>query len=205
MADMSGFDLFGSGSGTSIAGSAVGAATGAATGNPIALVAGLAGIGMSLFGGQGEAKVAKEEAQVSQQIGMDEQQINQQRQNLATLTYQRQGIENMRRVQQGRALARTAAVAGGGSTMGTQAGSGERGAESQASAEGAFNAANLAQSYQIGTNIFGITSDINQKQIQLSQLGGIGAGYAGIAAIGQGLTQGAMSLGRLTGGFGAQG
>lgn len=189
-------DLLQGGAGSGIAQAGIGAATG----NPIALAAGLAGIGLSIFGGTSQAGIQKEEAGVSAEIAGYEEQINKQRQNLATLTYRRQGIENMRKVQQSRSLARAAGVQGG-----AQFGSGVAGAEAQASAEGAFNTQDLAESYKIGQNIFGLTSSIDKDQIRLAQLGGQASTYGGVSAIGQGLTSGAMALGRLSGGFGAQG
>lgn len=177
------------------------AVAGAATGNPIALAAGLAGIGLSIFGGLSQSNIQQQEAGVSAQIAGYEEQINKQRQLLATVTYRRQSIENMRKVQQSRSLARAAGVQSGAALTS----SGVRGAESQASAEGAFNQQNLADEYSIGQKIFGLTSSIDQDQIRLAQLGGQAATYGGISAIGQGLTSGAMALGRLSGGFGAQG
>lgn len=178
------------------------AGVGAATGNPIAIAGAIAGIGLSLFGGSEQAKVQKEEAGVSADIAGLEGQINTQRQRLAQVTYQRQQTENMRKTQQSASLARAAAVAGGGAVQGGQAGSGYAGGRAQAVEEGAFNQFNLSQDYTIGQKIFGLTGQIDQDQIRLAKLGGSAATYGGIASIGQGVTGGAMALGRLTGGFG---
>lgn len=199
-----GFDLFGGGASTSPAGTAVGsgitALTGAATGNPIALVAGLAGIGMSLFGGLGEAKTQKEEAQVSIGIAEDEQQIQAIKQQQMEATAARQSLESFRKQQQAIAISRASTTA-----QGAQFGSGAQGAKAQEVAEGAFNQYGIAQNLLLGRQTFAETSDINQKQIQLAQLGGTAATYGGYAAMGQGLTSGAMALGNLSGGFGAKG
>lgn len=180
--------------------SLAGGAMGAATGNPIAIIGAVAGIGLSLFGGSEEAKAQKAEAEVSEQIAGYEQQINAQRQQLATDIYQRQSTENMRKAQQAGARSKAAATA-----QGAQFGSGAKAGEEQAGSEAAFNQQGLYQNYAIGQNIFGLTSQIDQAQIRLAQLGGQAAQGAGTAALGQGLTSGAMALGRLTGGFGAQG
>jgi hypothetical protein len=180
-----------------IGGGVAEAGVGAATGNPIALIAGVAGIATSIFGGLEQAKVQKEEAGVSADIAELEMQINNQRKMLASATYQRQQTENMRKTMQAVSTSRAAAVQGG-----AQFGSGAAGGVAQARAEGAFNQANLSTDYLIGQKIFDYTSSIDQDQIKLAQLGGQAATYGGIASAGQGLASGAMSLGRLSGGFG---
>jgi hypothetical protein len=176
------------------------ALTGAATGNPIALAAGVAGIAMSLFGGSQEAKAQAEEAKVSAEIAGYEQQINKQRQILATATYNRQSTENFRKAQMAAHTARAAAT-----NQGAQFSSGAISGEKQAYQKAAVNQQDLAENYQIGQNIFGLTDQIDAAQIRLAQLGGTAAEGAGLASMGQGLTSGAMALGRLTGGFGAKG
>jgi hypothetical protein len=185
--------------GQAISGAAT-AAMGAATGNPIALMAGIAGIATSIFGGTEQAKVQKEEAGVSAEIAGYEEQINKQRQIQAQIMYSRQSLENLRNTQKTVAMNKAAAVAGG-----AQFGSGAAGGVGGAETSGALNQLNLSQDYTIGQNIFGLTSSIDADKIKLAKLGGEAATYGGIASIGQGLTSGAMSLGRLSGGFGAQG
>jgi hypothetical protein len=173
------------------------AGVGAATGNPIALIAGVAGIATSIFGGVEQASVQRQEAGVSAEIAGYEEQINAQKKQLATNIYQRQLTENFRKTQQNVALGRAAAV-----NQGAQFGSGAAGGKAQAEAEGAYNTLSLGQDYRIGQNIFGLTDKIDQDQIRLAQLGGEAATYGGIASVGQGLTSGSMALGRLTGGYG---
>lgn len=169
-------------------------------GNPISLAMGAAGLGLSIYGGLQESKIEGQEAQVSASIASDEEQINKQRQQLATLTYNRQTTENIRQAQMGAARAKAAGV-----NQGAQFGSGSVAGVEHASSEQAFNQQNLNQNYTIGQNIFGLTSQIDQSQIQLAQLGGAAAGAAGIAGLGGALMGGSMAAGRLTGGFGATG
>lgn len=173
-------------------------------GNPVALAAAGVGIGLSIYSGLKEAGIQQQEAKVSEEIGADEQAINTQRQILANFTYERQKTEALRKVQQGRSLARAAGTQAGAYGGAGATSSGVSGGEAQATAEGAFNIQGIDTNQLISSNIYGITSDINQKKIQMAQLGGEAAGYAGLGSIGQGLTGGAMSLGRLSGGFGAQ-
>jgi hypothetical protein len=182
-------------------GAATGAATlgiGAATGNPIAMIQGIAalgGIGMSLFGTSKEAQAKKEEAELSTKEAQLEMQINEQRKQLATDIYNRQTTENFRTAQLAAHRSRATAVG-----QGAQYSSGARAGEEQQAAGAAWNQLGLMQNYQIGQNIFGMTSDIDQLKVQMAQLGTQAATGAGYAAIGSGLMQGSSALGRI-GGF----
>ena len=181
-------------------GDAAGGAAGAATGNPIAIAAAVAGMAGQIWGGIETARVQKEEAGISTEIAGYEEQINKQKQQQATLMYQRQSIENFRAAQKASHMSRAAAV-----NQGAQFGSGAAAGEKQAYGEAAFNQQNLAENYMIGQKIFGLTSSIDQDQIRLAQLGGQASTFGGISAVGQGVASSSMALGRLTGGFGAQG
>jgi len=74
--------------------------------DPISIGLGLAGLGMSLFGGLGQASVVRQQAQISAQvagvsgqIAGDEQQVQAQRQQQMELEANRQQLQNFRNVQ----------------------------------------------------------------------------------------------------------
>lgn len=189
----------------SIAGGAVQTGVGLATGNPIAIIGGiasLAGSALSFFGASKQAQVQEQEAKVSSEIAGVQMQIDEQRRQLATNIYQRQSAENFRRTQLALHSARAAGVQSGLSAGKGQGSSGVQGGEAQVTAEGATNAFNLGQEYQIGQNVFGLTKQEDLYKMQLAQLGGTAASYAGISALGSSFAQAGPAITRLTGGFG---
>lgn len=186
-------------------GGAVQAGVGLATGNPIAIIGGIAslvGAGMSFFGASGEAKVQQQEAQVSEEVAATQMQIDKQRQILAQAIYNRQVNENFRKTNIAYHTARAAGAAAGTSLIGGQQSSGVAGGMAQTEAEGATNQVSLGLNYQIGQNIFGLTQQEDQLKIQMAQLGGQAAGYAGQAALGGAIASAGPALTRLSGGFG---
>lgn len=183
---------------SAISGIAGMAGMGGGVGNPIALGAAAVGIGLSIYSGIEESKVASEEASTSADIAGLEGKINKVRQAQAGFQYQRQSLQNLRAAQMASHRSRAAAVA-----QGAQFGSGAAAGEKQASAEAAWNQSQLAGDYLYGQKIFGYTDQIDADKVKLAQLGGDMAKYQGIGSIGSTLTGGAMGLGRLTGGFGS--
>lgn len=156
--------------------------------DPISIGLGLAGLGLSLFGGAEQASVAKQQAQISAQvanvsgqISQDELQVQAQKQQQVQLEANRQQLQNFRNVQQAQAQSVAAATA-----QGAQFGSGLQGGLASASAEGNTNALGIAQNLEIGKNIFGIDTDISQKRIQIAGLQSQSALLGGKAAEGQG-------------------
>ena len=167
-------------------------------GNPIALAAAGVGIGLSLYAGSQESKIASEEASTSADIAGLEKKINETRQAQAGFQYQRQLTQAIRAAQMASHRSRAAAVAQG-AQFGSGAGAGQR----QAGAELAWNESQLSGDYLYGQKIFGYTNSIDADKVKLAQLGGSMAEAQGLGQIGSALTGGAMSLGRLSGGFGS--
>jgi hypothetical protein len=176
------------------------AAGGMGGGGIIGMAVAAAGIGISIYGGLQEAKVQQQEAQVSKEIAGYEMQINEQRRVQAGIQYQRQSVENIRMAQMAASRARAAGVA-----QGAQYGTGAKAGVEQAQSEQAFNQLGLYQNYQIGQNIFGLTSQIDYAKMKMADLQGSEAKWAGVAGLGSALAGGSMAIGRMSGGFGAQG
>lgn len=165
---------------------------------PVSLALGLAGLGMQLFGGLSAASNAKQQAQVSSQIAGDEQQINVQKQQQMQLEANRKITENFRNVQKVRAQGMAAATAGG-----AQFGSGIAGAQAGEADQGLVNAGGVNKNLEIGENIFGVTTDINAKKMQLASLGGDAATAQGIASLGGALIKSGPMIGSFTKNIGA--
>src|SRR6266702_4202127 len=156
--------------------------------DPISIGLGLAGLGLSLFGGAEQASVSKQQAQISAQVASvsgqiagDEQQVQAQKQQQMELEANRAKLQNFRNVQQAQARSVAGATAGG-----AQFGSGLQGGLAGASDEGGVNALGINQNLEIGRNIFGIDTDISQKRIQIAGLQSQSALLGGEAATAQG-------------------
>src|SRR5258706_16049425 len=138
--------------------------------DPISIGLGLAGLGLSLFGGAQQADISKQQAQISAQvagvsgqIAGDELQVQAQKKQQMELEANRQQLQNFRNVQQARAQSLA-----GATSEGAQFGSGLQGGLAAASTEGGINALGISQNLEIGRNIFGIDTDISQKRIQIA-------------------------------------
>lgn len=168
--------------------------------DPITIMAGVsavAGIATSLIGGQAAAKASAQQAQISSQISGLDMQVNAQKQQQATLTYQRQQMQTIRNTQLARSMALTSAT-----SQGAQFGSGLSGGLAQVSGQAQTDQLNLNQNYQIGQNVFGLDNQIDQLKMQMASVGGQMASDQGLMGIGQGITQASGAISRITAGFG---
>ena len=179
--------------------------------DPVSIGLGLAGLGMQLFGGMGQANVASQQAQISAQIAgvsgnvaTQEQAIQGQKQQQMTMEAQRSSLQNFRNVQQTKAAGMAAAVSGG-----AEFGSGIKGAQSAATDQGLYNQEGINQSFQTGTAIFGLNNKISADKIQMAQLqsqsallGGQAATDQGIASIGGALLKSGPTIGAFAKGVG---
>lgn len=167
--------------------------------DPVSIGLGLAGLGMQLFGGLSAASNAKQQAQVSGEIAGDEQKINVQKRRQMMLEASRKVTENFRNVQRIKAQGEAAATMGG-----AQFGSGFAGAQAGEADQGFVNAQGVNQNLEIGQDIFGVTSDINKKKIQLAALGGKAATDQGIASLGGALVKSGPTIGSFAQNIGAR-
>lgn len=166
--------------------------------DPISLGLGVVGLGMQLFGGFGASSAAKQQAQLSQGIGIDEQAINIQKQQQMQLEARRSQLQNFRNAQRLRAQATSAAVQGG-----AQFGSGLPGGLGGISGTETENALGINQGSQISQNIFGFNNDISSKRIQSAQLGGQIATDQGLSSLGGALVKSGPTIGGLSKDVGA--
>lgn len=191
--------------------------------DPITLGIGVIGLGMSLFGGMGQAKVAKQQSQYAQQEAQIEQQKagvsatitgfegqeNDVRAQSMEMSARRSQLQTVRTVQRARAMSLQA-----GTSQGAQYGSGVQSGMGETTSEGTVGLQGISQSLQAGRQMFGFDKQITNARIKMSQLSGQEAGlqgqsaalggesatYGGIGAIGQGLFKSAGSLGNIFGG-----
>ena len=147
--------------------------------DPISLALGIVGIGTSIFGGLSQAKVAKEQAQVSQNIFNLQEQQNNVRQQAMEVSGRRQQLEIMRNTQRQRAMGVQAAV-----SQGAQLGSGLVGGEAEIENEGLFGLQGINQNLQTGKQMFSLSNQISKQRANLASLGGQMATDQGISKLG---------------------
>lgn len=180
-------------------GDLAGTATNLASGNYIGAAASAVGLGMSIFGGLDQSRIAKEQAGVSADIATQEQGINAQKQQAMELAGRRQQLEIIRNNQRARSMAENAAV-----NQGAQFGSGLQGGLAQVEDQSLFNLAGVNTALETGRNIAGFNNQISQDKIRLAQLGGDAASSAGFASLGGSILKAGPTIGALAGGFGSK-
>jgi TolA-binding protein len=173
---------------------------------PISAGLGLVGLGLQLFGGFGQSNVAKQQAQISQQISgvssdiaTQEQNINAQKQQQMQLEARRGTLQNFRNAQRLRAQATSSAVQGG-----AQYGSGLPGGEAGVENTALQNVQGINQGVQISQNILGYNNAISSDRRQIASLQGQNAILGGQAATDAGwasLGGSVMKSGPLIGGL----
>lgn len=163
-----------------------------ASGNLIGAGASAVGLGMSIFGGLDQSRIAKEQAGVSADIAGQEQGINQQKQQAMELAGRRQQLEIIRNNQRARALAENSAT-----NQGAQFGSGLQGGLAQVTDQSTFNLVGVNSALETGRNIAGYNDKISQDKIRLAQLGGDASSAAGFASLGGSIMKAGPTIGAL--------
>jgi hypothetical protein len=153
---------------------------------------GLGGLALSAIGQAQQSKAQGEVYQADINTANLEMQVNAQRQQQMQLNFQRQSIENLRNVQKTQAQGMAAAVAGG-----AQFGSGAKGGQAQAAAQGAWTMESLSQNLQIGQQMFSLDNQIDQQKIAKAQAESSANKASGIAALGGDITKGAGNIAQL--------
>jgi hypothetical protein len=166
--------------------------------DPLSLGLSVVGFGMQLFGGFSQADNARQQAAVSQDIAVQEQGINAQKQQQMQLQAQRAKLENFRNVQRAKSMGLATAT-----SQGAEFGSGLQGGQAQATDAGVYNDLGINQNLQIGQNIFGYNSKISSDKQQLASLGGEAATDQGIASLGGALIKSGPTIGQLGKGLGS--
>lgn len=158
---------------------------------------GVAGLGMSIYGGLAGAGVAKQEAGVSQQMaGTEQAQTNLQEQT-SVVAGRRAQMETLRNTQRARAMSVQAGV-----SSGSQNGTGLQGAMASDEAQGLTGLTAINQSLQQGQQNYGFTTQINQDKQQMAMLQGQAATDQGYSSLGGSLMKAAPMLGSLSKGVG---
>ncbi len=163
---------------------------------PISIAMGAIGLGMQIFGGMGQSKIAGEQAQVSMDEAKQEQGINDAKQQAMVLQANRMQIENARNIQRSRAYATNAAVG-----QGAQFGSGLQGGLGQVTDQGLFNGVGVNQAVQTGKQINQFNQNISWDKMQTAQLGGQFATDQGISSLGGAVMKAGPTVGALTQNF----
>lgn len=179
-------------------GDLAGVGTSLATGNILGAGVSALGLGMSIFGGLDQSRIAKEQASVSMDVARQEQGINDQKQQAMELAGRRQQLEIIRNNQRARALAENNAT-----NQGAQFGSGLQGGLAQITDQSTFNLVGVNSALETGRNIAGYNNAISSDKIRLAQLGGDAASAAGFASLGGSIMKAGPVIGALSGGFGS--
>jgi len=178
-------------------GDLAGVGVSAATGNYLGAAVSAVGLGMSLFGGTQQSKIAQQQAAVSGDIAKQELGINAEKQKAMEISGRRQQLEVMRNTQRATALATNNAV-----TQGAQFGTGLQGGLAQVTDEGNFNMNGINSALMTGRAIAGYNNTISQDKIQLASLGGDAASAAGLSSLGGSILKAGPFIGNLSSGFG---
>lgn len=173
--------------------------TNLASGNYIGAAASAIGLGMSIFGGLDQSRIAKEQAGVSADIAKQEQGINDQKQQAMEVAGRRQQLEIIRNNQRARAMAENNAT-----NQGAQFGSGLQGGLAQVQDQSTFNLAGVNSALDTGRNINNYNTLISKDKIRLAQLGGDASSAAGFTSLGGSIMKAGSTIGALSGGFGGK-
>jgi hypothetical protein len=153
---------------------------------------GIGGLALSAIGQEQQSKAQSAVYQSDINTASLEMQVNEQRRQQMNLNFRRQSIENLRNVQKTQAQGMAAAVAGG-----AQFGSGAKGGQAQAAAQGGWNMESLSQNFQIGNQMFNLDNQIDQQKIAKAQAETAASKASGIASLGGDITKGAGNIAQL--------
>lgn len=123
-------------------------------------------VGSSIYGAIEGSSIAKDEAQQSRNIAMDEMQADAQRRTAMELTARRQQLQTVRNQQMARSMALTTATSQG-AAYGES--SGLRGAYGSIAGQAATNQLGVSQNEQIGEHLFDINAKIDASKMYLAQ------------------------------------
>lgn len=155
--------------------------------DPFSAAAGIAGLGVSIYGGIEAMNAEKQMAQTQQQEVGVEQQENQVRRQAMEMNSKRQILQQVRENQMARSMALTTA-----SSSGAQFGSGLAGAAGSISGQSATNIGTISQSLQFGEQAFALNDQLSALKGTYAKEGSQLANAQGIMSIGSGI----MGLGK---------
>lgn len=165
--------------------------------DPITMMMGamqIGGMGLSLLGTSDATRAAQQISQDSQAIGGLDIQVNSQRQQQMQLQTNRAQLQNVRNAQMARSQALSGSV-----NQGANVGSGIAGGLASISGKESTNALASSQNLQIGQNIFGLDSQIDQYRMNMASMQGQQASAQGMMALGGDITKSAGPLSNIFG------
>lgn len=166
--------------------------------DPLTLGIAAVGLGMQLFGGAKQSAIAKESAQVSQDMAMQEQAINRAKVRQMEMEGRRMQMENIRNTQRARAMAVQAGV-----NQGAQFGTGLLGGIAGVQNKGAWNMQGVQFGLDFGREVAGYNDKISADKMQLAQLGSQSAQASGWSSLGGALLKAGPTIGAMSQGFGS--
>lgn len=158
--------------------------------NIFSAATGIAGLGLSLYGGIEASKAAKQEADIEKQMAGVEIQQDAVRRSGMELSASRQQIEQVRREQSARALSLSTAAA-----QGSQFNSGVQGAAGDVSGQTDFNRIGISQNLAFGEKMFDLNGMLDQLKMQKADVQSSMATDQGIMSFGSALTGAAKIFG----------
>lgn len=166
-----------------------------ATGNPLGAAAGIAGLGLQIFGGIQKAEASSQIYKAQQEIaGLETKQDSVRRQAME-LSARRQQMEALRNQQRARSLALQNAT-----TQGASQGSGLQGGYGQISGQTNWNLGGIQSNLEFGNQMFDLNALIGKQKQNISRFGGDASTAGGIASIGSALSGSVTGLGKIQGG-----
>lgn len=164
-----------------------------ATGNPIGAAAGIAGLGLSIFGGIQKSQAADATYAAQSQITRLEQQQDAVRRKAMEVSARRQQIEALRNQQRAQSLALNNAT-----SQGAQFGSGLQGGYGQIAGQTNWNLSGIGQNLASGGQMFDLNSQIGDQKLAMARAGSMSATATGMSSLGGSLLGSVQSLGKLT-------
>lgn len=149
------------------------------SGNPLAIGAGVLGLGLSIFGGLGQSSAESQKAAAQQQITQYEMQQDTVRRKSMELSAQRQSMEVLRNAQRARSLALNNAT-----SQGAQFGSGLQGGYGQVSGGANWNLSGIDKNLSFGEQMFDLNSQINQQKLAIGDASSSSAQYGAYSKMG---------------------
>jgi hypothetical protein len=158
----------------------------------IELGIGAVGLGMQVFGAFGASNTAKEEAKVSKDEALHEQNINDLKTQQMELEGRRSLLQTFRNTQRAVAMGINSAV-----NQGSQFGSGLLGGIADTQNQGNFNALGINQALSIGRNINTENQGISQDRMKMADLKGQEATSNAWQSLGGALMKSGGTIGNL--------
>jgi hypothetical protein len=163
----------------------------------VAAIAGVASVGLQVYGMQQNKKAAEQQAAANAVIIDAQKKQNALKETSMDLDYRRRQLEALRAAQRARSAGLTAA-----NSQGAIFGSGLQGGFGQIQGATQTNLLGLNQAYTLGQQNFRLDDQISQGRLMASQAQTTASNAAGITSLGGSILSSIGAFSRLTQGFG---